>query len=67
MKIICISCGHSLPLDQAYDDYGGLIKCYVCGSLLEIKTSEGKLQAVNLPPLSGESRPKTEHLVKNPV
>lgn len=61
MKVICISCGHSLPLDAAYDDYGGLIKCYVCGALLEIKTSEGKLQALNMPGLLRDPMLGKEH------
>ena len=47
MKINCISCGHSLSLDDAYEDFSGLVKCYVCGRLLEIKTSEGKLQSLS--------------------
>jgi len=47
MKIICISCGHSLSLDEAYDDFAGMVKCYVCDTLLEVKTCEGKLQCVN--------------------
>jgi hypothetical protein len=49
MKINCISCGHSISLDAAYDDFTGLVKCYVCGALLEIKTVEGHLQSVGLP------------------
>jgi len=48
MKINCISCGHSIALDDAYDDFTGMVKCYVCGGLLEVKTSEGKIQTVNL-------------------
>jgi len=48
MKINCISCGHNLSLDDAYGDFSGLVRCYVCGSLLEIKTKDGKLQSVNL-------------------
>ena len=67
MKVICISCGHSLPLDEAYGDYEGLIKCYVCGALMQIKMSEGKLQAMNLPTLSRESQPKAEHVDNGPV
>jgi DNA-directed RNA polymerase subunit N (RpoN/RPB10) len=47
MKVNCISCGHTLSLDEAYDDYLGLVKCYVCGRLLEIKTAQGKILAVN--------------------
>ena len=67
MKIICISCGHGLALDECYNDFEGLIKCYVCGALLEIKTSEGKLQALNVRTLSREARPPTEHAGNLPV
>lgn len=48
MKINCISCGHTIGLDEAYDDFAGLVKCYVCGGLLEIKTADGKIQSVNV-------------------
>jgi hypothetical protein len=48
MKINCISCGHKLSLDDAYDNYTGLVRCWVCDALLEIKTSDGKLQSVDL-------------------
>jgi len=48
MKINCISCGHNMMLDDAYDDFEGLIKCYVCGALLQIKNSDGKIKSVNL-------------------
>lgn len=67
MKIICISCGHSLPLDEAYDDYGGLIKCYVCGALLEIKTLEGKLQALSLPSLQRSAGPASDRVGNLPA
>lgn len=48
MKINCLSCGHKVELDDVYEDYSGLIKCYVCGTLLELKTEEGKLRSVTL-------------------
>ena len=48
MKINCLSCGHKVDLDDAYDDYEGCIKCLCCGSLLEIKTQEGMLKSVKL-------------------
>ncbi len=67
MKVICISCGHGLPLDETYEDYEGLIKCYVCGALMEIKMSEGKLQALNLPTLSPDSRHKAEQVGNSPT
>ncbi len=46
MKINCLSCGHKIEIDDAYDDYEGAIKCYTCGGLLEIKTDSGSLKAV---------------------
>lgn len=48
MKINCVSCGHNMMLDDAYDDFEGLVKCYVCGALLHVKTCEGKIKTVNL-------------------
>ena len=48
MKINCVSCGHSIFLDNAYDDFDGPVKCYVCNGLLQIKTEEGKLKSIRL-------------------
>jgi len=54
MKINCISCGHAISVDDAYGDFSGLVKCYVCGGLLEIKSAEGRLQSVKFAgPLPG--------------
>ena len=44
MKINCLSCGHKVELDDAYDDFEGLVKCFACTALLEIKTEEGRLK-----------------------
>ncbi|MBM4286286.1 MAG: hypothetical protein FJ128_13735 [Deltaproteobacteria bacterium] len=46
MKINCLSCGHKVELDDAYDDFEGQVKCFVCTALLEIKTEEGNLKTV---------------------
>ena len=46
MKINCLTCGHKVDLDDTYDDYEGQVKCFVCGTLLKIKTEEGKLKSV---------------------
>ena len=46
MKINCLSCGHTVDLDDVYGDYEGMVKCFACGALLEIRTEEGKLKAV---------------------
>lgn len=48
MKVNCLSCGHGVNLDDAYDEYEGQVKCYVCGKLLEVKTMDGRLKAVHL-------------------
>ena len=48
MKINCLCCGHKVDLDDAYDDYEGQVKCYVCSEMLEIKSEEGKLRSVQL-------------------
>lgn len=52
MKINCLCCGHKVDLDDVYDDYEGLVKC-LCGTMLEIKTEEGRLRMVKLSPLTG--------------
>ena len=46
MKINCLSCGHKVDLDDAYDDFEGQVKCFVCSAMLEIKTEEGNVKAV---------------------
>jgi DNA-directed RNA polymerase subunit N (RpoN/RPB10) len=48
MKINCLSCGHNVDLDNAYDDYEGAVKCFACGAVLNIKTQEGHLKSVSL-------------------
>jgi DNA-directed RNA polymerase subunit N (RpoN/RPB10) len=46
MRINCLSCGHGVDLDDAYEDYEGKIKCFACGAVLEIRAQEGKLKSV---------------------
>jgi DNA-directed RNA polymerase subunit N (RpoN/RPB10) len=48
MKINCLSCGHKVDLDDAYDDYAGQIKCFACGAMLEIKLEAGKPKSIKL-------------------
>jgi len=45
MKINCLCCGHSLDLGEAYEDYEGKVKCFVCGGMLEIKAIDGNLKS----------------------
>jgi DNA-directed RNA polymerase subunit RPC12/RpoP len=46
MKINCLECGFNFEIDEAYEDYEGEIKCYVCGHRLLIKTVEGYIKCV---------------------
>ncbi len=48
MKINCIGCGHKVELDDAYNNYEGHVKCFICGGMLKIKTKEGNLKSVTL-------------------
>jgi hypothetical protein len=47
MRINCLSCGHKVELDDAYDDFEGPVKC-LCGAMLEIRTEEGLLKAIKI-------------------
>ena len=60
MKINCLSCGHTVVLDDAYDSYEGQVKCFACGAMLEIKTEEGNVKAVQF--LKIIPRPSTEEV-----
>jgi len=46
MKVNCLSCGHNVDLDDAYDDYDGPVKCFACGAILEVRAEQGSLRAV---------------------
>ena len=54
MKVNCLSCGHVLDLRDAYDDYEGQIKCYICRAVLKTRTEDGQVKMVDFP---GGSRP----------
>jgi len=46
MKINCIGCGFKVDLAGSYDDYVGQIKCFACGTIMEIATQQGEVRAV---------------------
>lgn len=46
MRINCLSCGHNMDLDDAYDDYEGPFKCFMCNATHEIRTENGSIKAV---------------------
>jgi len=48
MRINCLSCGHKVDLDDAYDDYEGQVKCWACSAMLDIKAEGGKLRVARL-------------------
>ena len=54
MKVNCLSCGHSLDLGDAYDDYDGQVRCFICASLLTIRTQDGHVKSVGLVRTPGE-------------
>ncbi len=56
MKLNCVSCGHNVNLDDAYDDYCGDIKCFVCGSMLEVVIEHEHIKSVKLAAAAGEPR-----------
>lgn len=47
LKLNCISCGHSVSLDEnVYVDYDGPIKCNACSAILSVKMEDGKLKSM---------------------
>ncbi len=48
MNVNCLSCGHALDLREAYDDYRGQVRCFICGALLAIRTLDGDVKSVEL-------------------
>lgn len=61
MRINCLSCGHKVELDDAYDDYEGQVRCFTCRTMLEIRTEDGGLKSVKcvkaVPRPSAEGEP----------
>ena len=60
MKINCLSCGHKVVLDDAYDNYEGQVKCFACSAILEIKTEEGNVKTVQF--VKRAPRPSTHEV-----
>ena len=55
MKVNCVSCGHSFDLRDAYEDYDGQVRCFICGSLLAIHTQDGQVKSVAMAPSPREA------------
>jgi ribosomal protein S27E len=60
MKINCLGCGFKVDLAGAYDDYAGQIKCFACGTIMEIATQQGEVRAVK--PVTAAPLPAAEVL-----
>ena len=52
IKVNCLSCGHSINLDDAYSDYEGQVKCFTCSTLLEVRLEEGNIKSVKTPQIT---------------
>lgn len=49
LKLNCISCGHSITLDEnVYVDYEGLIRCNACSAILSVRIEDGKLKFMDI-------------------
>ena len=48
IKINCLSCGFKIDLDDTYDDYEGMVKCFTCNALLEVRLDQGYIKEVRI-------------------
>jgi hypothetical protein len=46
IKLNCLACGHQMELSEAYEDYQGEVRCWVCRTVLEVALREGKLRSI---------------------
>lgn len=48
MRINCTSCGDEVNLSNTgFEDYVGPVKCFCCGTMMEIKMIEGLVYSIN--------------------
>jgi ribosomal protein S27E len=63
MRINCVSCGHEINLNQdLFNDYEGPIKCFICSTMMEITTTQGVINSINL--LNILTRPPVDDTVE---
>ena len=49
MRMACIVCSKEVNLDHVvFENYNGPVKCFSCGSLMEVKTAQGAVDTVAL-------------------
>jgi hypothetical protein len=57
IKLNCLACGHSMELGDAYEDYDGEVRCWVCHATLEVTLREGQLRSMKRSTGSSLPRP----------
>jgi hypothetical protein len=50
IKLSCLSCGHSLDVGDAYDNYQGPVRCWVCQALMNVTLEDGMLRGMQPAP-----------------
>ncbi len=49
MRKNCVSCGHEINLNHdLFDNYEGPVKCFICSTMMEITTTQGVINSINL-------------------
>ena len=66
MEINCLSCGHSVDIGDAYDDFEGEVKCFVCDGILHIRTEQGQIKSVELARLQEAGWPPAAETADQP-
>ena len=63
MRIDCVSCGHEINLNHdLFDNYEGPVKCFICSTMMEITTTQGVINSINL--LNILTRPPVDDTVE---
>jgi ribosomal protein S27E len=67
MRVQCISCGQELDLDHGiFEDYSGLVKCFSCSAMMEVKSTGGEVYSIN-PLAVFESKPSSVSLTEKRI
>jgi hypothetical protein len=47
MRMACMGCGREVNLDHViFDNCQGPVKCFICGTMMEVKTVRGVLDSI---------------------
>jgi predicted RNA-binding Zn-ribbon protein involved in translation (DUF1610 family) len=53
ISLNCLKCGFKIALPDAYENYRGEVRCWVCHGMLEVTLEEGQLKTMRLCPECG--------------